>query len=99
MDFFGLYLEKKKAPTEVFGETGLVVGHQDTATLEAEVARLTAELDALRAEMSALSTENELLRTRELYHLEVLRLKDEIIELYRQREQKTPREVHGVLTV
>lgn len=80
------------APTEVFGETGLVVGHQDLAVLEAEVARLTAELDALRAEMSALSMENELLHTRELYHMEVLRLKDEIIELYRQREQKTVRE-------
>lgn len=87
------------APTEVFGETGLVVGHQDLAALEAEVARLTAELSELRAEMSALSMENELLHTRERYYLEVMHLKDEIIELYRQREQKTPREVPGVLTV
>lgn len=88
------------APTEVFGETGLVVGRQDLATLEAEVARLTAELAELRAEMSALSSESEHLRMRELHYLEVIRLKDEIIELYRQLEQKTPREgVPGVLTL
>ena len=93
-------------PTELFSETGLVVGTQEVAALEAEVARLTADLEELardvgelRASKLALVTENELLRMREEYYVAVLRLKDEIIELYRQHDQKTPREVPGVLTV
>lgn len=93
-------------PSEIFGETGVVVGGLDLATLEAEVARLTAELEeltresaALRSEVTALSAENDLLRLRLEHHAELARHKDEIIELYRQREQKTPREAFGVLTL
>mgnify|MGYP002512721070 CR=1 FL=1 len=87
-------------------QTNHGAGGLDLATLEAEVARLTAELEeltresaALRSEVTALSAENDLLRLRLEHHAELARHKDEIIELYRQREQKTPREAFGVLTL
>ena len=78
-------------PSEIFSETGVVVGGQDLATMQAEVDRLTAELQAvtseaaaLRSEVSALSTEKDLLRMRLEHKEELVRHKDEIIALLRQ---------------
>ena len=78
-------------PSEIFSETGLVVGGQDLATLQAEVDRLTAELQAvtaeavtLRSEASTLATENATLRLKLEHKDELVKHKDEIIALLRQ---------------
>ena len=78
-------------PVEIFSETGLVVGGQDLAFMQAEVDRLTAELQAVTAEAAALkcevttlSTENTLLQMRLEHKEELVKYKDEIIELLRQ---------------
>lgn len=78
-------------PSEIFDETGLVVGGQDLATMQAEVDRLTAELGALtsevaalKSETTALATENDLLRIKLESKEELIKHKDEIIALLRQ---------------
>lgn len=73
-------------PTEIFMETGLVVGSQDLASAQAEVERLTNEIESVKAErdlliaenkalssnVSALTAENNILQVR-------IEMKDEII--------------------
>lgn len=79
------------APIEIFADTGLIVGTQDLAVLQAEVARLTAELEArtteaatVRTEASDLAKENALLRLKLEHMEELIRHKDEIIALLRR---------------
>lgn len=84
------------SPMEIFAETGLVVGSQDLATAQAEVDRLTAELadrDAevsrLKSEIAASSAENDLLRLKLEHRDELVKHKDEIIELLRKAQGGT----------
>jgi AraC-like DNA-binding protein len=77
-------------PMEIFSETGLVVGSQDLATLQAEVDRLTVELGELtvevaklKDEVASLNADNDILRLRLEHKEELIRHKDEIIALLR----------------
>lgn len=80
------------SPREVFSETGVVVGDQDVAVLQAEVDRLTNELaernadaELLKSQISALSVENDLLHLKMEHKEELVRHKDEIIMLLRAK--------------
>lgn len=79
------------SPSEIFAETGVVVGGQDLVAMQAEVDRLTAERDALAAEVedlkkenAALSAKNDLLELMLEHKEELVKHKDEIIRLMRQ---------------
>ena len=77
--------------SEIFGESGAVIGGQDLATLQAEVDRLKAENDKLKAEKDALTADNIILREK----VEVLRdkvdaLKDDIIMLHNHYNKIKP---------
>lgn len=79
-------------PVEVFAETGLVVGDQDFAVLQAEVDRLNDELttlladaEKLKSQVSALMVENDHLQMRLEHKEELIKHKDEIIILLRSR--------------
>jgi transcriptional regulator with XRE-family HTH domain len=83
------------SPSEIFSETGLVVGDQNLAILQAEVDRLTAELEALTGEtaalrsvLTALTTERDLLQLKLEHKEELVKHKDEILTLLRQRDYK-----------
>ena len=83
------------SPSEIFSETGLVVGDQSLAILQAEVDRLTAELEALtgeaaelRSELTARTTERDLLQLKLEHKEELVKHKDEILTLLRQRDYK-----------
>lgn len=78
------------SPREIFSETGLIVGDQDAAVLQAEVDRLTNELlaltadaEGLKSQISALTVENDLLRLKLEHKEELVKNKDEIILLLR----------------
>ena len=80
------------SPVEVFSETGVVVGDQDLAVLQAEVERLTTErasmiqeMEQLKSQVSALTVENDLLRMKLEHKEELIKTKDEIILLLRSR--------------
>ena len=79
-------------PEEIFSETGVVVGDQDHAFLEAEVERLrtelaakTQEMEQLKAQVSALQVENEMLTVKLDHQKELNKHKDEIILLQRSK--------------
>ena len=77
--------------SEIFGESGAVIGGQDLATLQAEVDRLKAENDKLKTEKDALTADNIILREK----VEVLRdkndaLKDDIIMLHNHYNKIKP---------
>lgn len=71
-------------PMEIFSETGLVVGSQDLATLQAEVDRLTAEAAKLKDEVASLTVKNDILRLKLEHKEELIKHKDAIIELLRR---------------
>ena len=79
-------------PRDLFSESGLVVGDQSLAVLQAEVERLTTELAALgseaeklKAQVSALMVENDLIRLKLEHKEELVKHKDEIILLLRAK--------------
>lgn len=79
-------------PRELFSETGLVVGDQDLAILQAEVERLTNELaelnentEELKRKVSELTVENDLLRLKLDHKEELVKHKDDIILLLRAK--------------
>ncbi len=79
-------------PRELFSETGLVVGDQDLAVLQAEVDRLTNELAELnedaenhKRKVSELTVENDLLRLKLDHKEELVKHKEEIILLLRSK--------------
>ncbi len=70
--------------SEIFGETGALIGGQDIIALQNEVDRLTVENAALIAEREALIAEKAILSNKvETYRDKVDALKDEIIETHR----------------
>ena len=70
--------------SEIFGETGALIGGQDIIALQNEVDRLTTENAALIAEREALIAEKAILNNKvETYRDKVDALKDEIIETHR----------------
>ena len=80
------------SPREIFSETGLVVGDQDLAVLQAEVERLTSEIaelktdnEKLKSQVSALTVENDLLHLKLEHKDELIKHKDEIITLLRSK--------------
>lgn len=80
------------SPQEIFEETGVVVGNQDVAILQAEVDRLTSELNSLntdaaqmKSQISALTVENELLKMKLEHKEELIKHKDDIIALLKAR--------------
>lgn len=79
------------SPSEIFSETGVVVGGQDLVAMQAEVDRLTSDRDALAAEVeslkketAALSAELDLVRLKLEHKEELVKHKDEIIRLMRE---------------
>lgn len=77
---------------EIFSETGVVVGDQDLAILQAEADRLTAELaqrdtdlEGLKHQVTALTVEIDLLRLKLEHKEELIKHKDDIIALMRQK--------------
>ena len=79
-------------PEEIFAETGVVVGDQDHAFLEAEVERLrteltskTQEVEQLKSQISALQVEKEMLTMQLEHQKELNKHKDEIILLQRSK--------------
>lgn len=80
------------SPQEIFSETGLVVGDQNLAILQADVDRLTAELaqrenenEGLKHQVTALTVELDLLRLKLEHKEELIKHKDDIIALMRQK--------------
>ena len=80
------------SPREIFSETGVIVGDQDIAVLQADVERLTNELltltadaEGLKSQISALTVENDLLRLKLEHKEELVKNKDEIILLLREK--------------
>lgn len=80
------------SPREVFSETGVIVGDQDLAVLQAEAERLTNEIadlhaiaEELKSQISALTVENDLLRLKLEHKEELIKHKDEIIMLLRAK--------------
>ena len=72
--------------SEIFGESGAVIGGQDIIALQNEVERLTAENSALIAERDALIADNAVLRNRvEEYRNKLDALKDELLDLYKRK--------------
>ena len=79
-------------PRELFDETGLVIGDQDLAILQAEVDRLNSEVTALnenteelKRKVSELTVENDLLRLKLEHKEELVKHKEEIILLLREK--------------
>lgn len=79
-------------PRELFDETGVIVGEQTLAVLQAEVERLKDELvtlsnnsDELKSKVSELTVENGLLRLKLDHKEELIKNKDEIILLLREK--------------
>ena len=79
-------------PREIFSETGLVVGDQDLAVLQAEaerllneIADLNAEIERLKSQVTALTVENDLLHFKLEHWEELVKHKDEIITLLRSK--------------
>ena len=80
------------SPREIFSETGLIVGDQAIAVLQAEVDRLAAAVadlnasaEGLKSQISALTVENDLLRLKLEHKEELVKHKDEIILLLRSK--------------
>ena len=80
------------SPREIFSETGVIVGDQDIAVMQAEVDRLknelltlTADTEGLKSQISALTVENDLLRLKLEHKEELVKNKDEIILLLREK--------------
>ena len=80
------------SPKEIFDETGVVVGNQDVAVLQAEVDRLKSELTALntdaeqlKSQISALTIEKDLLKMKLDHKEELIKHKDDIIALLRAK--------------
>ena len=79
-------------PRELFDESGMIVGDQDLAVLQAEVDRLKGELatlnenaEELKSKVSELTVENDLLRLKLDHKEELIKNKDEIIMLLRAK--------------
>ena len=77
---------------EIFSETGVVVGDQDLAILQANADRLTAELakrdtelEGLKHQVTALTVEIDLLRLKLEHKEELVKHKDDIISLLRTK--------------
>lgn len=80
------------SPQEIFEETGVVVGNQDVAILQAEVDRLKSELSSLntdveqmKSQISALTVEKDLLKLKLEHKEELIKHKDDIIALLRAK--------------
>ena len=79
-------------PRELFDETGVIVGDQDLAVLQAEVDRLKEEVttlnentEELKRRASELAVENDLLRLKLDHKEELIKHKEEIIFLLRAK--------------
>ena len=75
-----------------FFKSGAIFGDQDVAVLQAEVDRLTNELlaltadaEGLKSQISALTVENDLLRLKLEHKEELVKNKDEIMLLLREK--------------
>lgn len=80
-------------PSEIFSESGLVVGDQNLAAMQAEVDLLTAtleaikeELTALRSELAAITAERDILQLKLDHKEELIKHKDEILALLRRAQ-------------
>ena len=80
------------SPREIFSETGVIVGDQAHAVMQAEVERLTADLaclnaaaEDLKSQISALNVEKDLLCMKLEHKDELIKHKDEIIMLLRAK--------------
>ena len=80
------------SPVEIFSETGLVIGDQDLTALQAKVDMLSIELALvnessleLKGTIAALTAELDLLRIKLEHKEELLKHKDEIIDLLRAK--------------
>ena len=70
--------------SEIFGETGALIGGQDIIALQNEVDRLTVENAALIAEKEALIADKAVLESKvESYRNKIDALKDEIIDVHK----------------
>ena len=79
-------------PRELFDETGLVVGEQNLAVMQAELERLKGELAELKEnaegykrKVSELTVENDLIRLKLEHKEELVKHKDDIILLLRAK--------------
>ena len=80
------------SPRDIFSESGVIVGDQDVAVLQAEVERLKNEITALNMENenlkrqnSELAVEKDLLCLKLEHKEELIKHKDEIILLLRAK--------------
>lgn len=80
------------SPRDIFSETGVIVGDQDLAVMQAEVDRLknenvslNKEIEKLKGQISALTVEKELLCLKLEHKDELVKHKDEIIVLLRAK--------------
>ena len=80
------------SPRDIFSDSGVIVGDQDIAVLNAEVDRLTnenvrlnTEIEKLKGQISALTVEKDLLCLKLEHKDELVKHKDEIIVLLRAK--------------
>lgn len=73
------------SPQEIFSETGVVVGNQGLAALQAELDKFRADNARLVAREKELTAENDMLRLKLEHKEEILKHKEDIISLLRAK--------------